>query len=221
MGITSLPKCDEHSSALLLGFERPMKRTRKTSLVPRRTPAQPRAQQTVEDILTAATRVFQREGWGATTNRIAKVAGIGIGSLYEYFPNKRALLVALAERHVSLAESALARALSSDADTRTLLMAIQAAILESQRFPSHAVALIEDVPQIGSELRDRVAALRIRVLATLQARAENAGLDEPALRARAAFAAVGELTSRAMYEEPEQLDRLKQQFLAMALSRLE
>jgi hypothetical protein len=129
--------------------------------------------------------------------------------------------VALAERHVSLAESALTRALSADADTRTLLTAIQAAILESQRFPSHAVTLNEDVPRIGTELRDRAAALRTRVLATLQARAEHAGLDEPASRARAAFAALGELTSRAMYEEPEQLDRLKPQFLAMALSRLE
>jgi AcrR family transcriptional regulator len=198
-----------------------MKRTQKTSLTPRRTPAQSRSLQTVEDILTAAARVFQREGWGATTNRIAKVAGIGIGSLYEYFPNKRALLVALAERHVALAENALSRALSLDAGTRTLLTAVQAAILESQRFPSHAVTLIEDVAEIGPALRDRVAALRMRVLATLQARADSAGLDEPALRARAAFAALAELTSRAMHEEPEQLDRLKTHFLAMALSRLE
>ncbi|HEX2214791.1 MAG TPA: TetR/AcrR family transcriptional regulator [Mycobacterium sp.] len=54
----------------------------------------------MEVLLEAAAQVFDREGLKATTNRIAERAGVSIGSLYQYFPNKQALMRALAERHV-------------------------------------------------------------------------------------------------------------------------
>jgi len=60
-------------------------------------------------IVEAAAQVFERHGYAAgTTNRIAQRAGVSIGSLYQYFPNKDAILVALIERHVEEGESALA-----------------------------------------------------------------------------------------------------------------
>jgi AcrR family transcriptional regulator len=69
---------------------------------PRKRPVQRRAQTTVEDILRAAAQVFSRHGYAAgTTNRIAERAGISIGSLYQYFPNKDAILVALVEQHIT------------------------------------------------------------------------------------------------------------------------
>ena len=58
-------------------------------------------------LLEAAAQVFGREGLGATTNRIAERAGLSIGTLYQYFPDKEALLRALAERHVTDAARAL------------------------------------------------------------------------------------------------------------------
>ena len=65
----------------------------------RRKPAQDRAKFTHDAILTAAAHVLEDEGEASfTTNKIAERAGVSIGSLYQYFPHKEAILVALAER---------------------------------------------------------------------------------------------------------------------------
>jgi AcrR family transcriptional regulator len=67
----------------------------------RRQPKQRRARQTVEAVLDAVTEVLKRDGVDAvTTNRIAEVAGVSIGSVYQYFPDKRAIFTALHQRHV-------------------------------------------------------------------------------------------------------------------------
>jgi AcrR family transcriptional regulator len=74
------------------------KTARKTS---RRRPKQRRSRQTVGAILEAVIRLLKRGGPRAiTTNRIAEIAGVSIGSVYQYFPNKRAIFVALHQRHV-------------------------------------------------------------------------------------------------------------------------
>jgi AcrR family transcriptional regulator len=68
--------------------------------ITRRRPKQRRAQETVEAVLDAVVRILKREGVGAvSTNRIAAVAGVSIGSVYQYFPDKRAIFLALHERH--------------------------------------------------------------------------------------------------------------------------
>jgi AcrR family transcriptional regulator len=70
-------------------------------LQPRRKPRQVRAELTRERILAAAAHVFAEHGYAAgTTNRIAERARISIGSLYQYFPNKDAILAELAVRHI-------------------------------------------------------------------------------------------------------------------------
>ena len=66
---------------------------RKASTAPRKLPRQERAQFTVDAILIATRKVLAEEGRErATTNRIAEVAGVSIGSLYQYFPNKEVLI---------------------------------------------------------------------------------------------------------------------------------
>jgi len=66
----------------------------------RKTPRQARARTTVDAILFAAAHILKTQGEpGLTTNRIAEVAGVSIGSLYQYFPNKQEIVHALRERH--------------------------------------------------------------------------------------------------------------------------
>lgn len=69
---------------------------------PRKAPRQRRSQQTVDRIVEAAARVFDEAGYlSTTTNEVAAEAGVSIGSLYQYFPNKDALLIEIARRHIS------------------------------------------------------------------------------------------------------------------------
>jgi AcrR family transcriptional regulator len=66
---------------------------------PRRRPKQARARATAEAIIEATAQILEKHGEAAfTTNRIAEKAGVSIGSLYQYFPNKHAILRALAMR---------------------------------------------------------------------------------------------------------------------------
>jgi len=82
-------------------------------LKPRKRPVQRRSRETVDAIVEAAARVLAERGYAhATTNRIAETAGVSIGSLYEYFPNKDAILVAVAERHLAQMLDGVERALA-------------------------------------------------------------------------------------------------------------
>jgi AcrR family transcriptional regulator len=79
----------------------------------RKSPSQERSRRTVERILNAAARIFHEQGYaGATTNDVADEAGVSVGSLYQYFPNKDALLVALTRRHIESTTADLAFLLS-------------------------------------------------------------------------------------------------------------
>jgi AcrR family transcriptional regulator len=86
-----------HPSHLLFAFEDRMPRHPTRSLTtPRKQPVQARSARMVADILEAAIRVLEREGAQRfTTIRVAEVAGVSVGSLYQYFPNKQAILYRL------------------------------------------------------------------------------------------------------------------------------
>jgi AcrR family transcriptional regulator len=82
-------------SYLILAFNQTLMAI-KIQLKPRKTAAQQRSAMMVETILQAATRVLEKESLaGFNTNRVAEVAGVSIGSVYQYFPNKEALMAAL------------------------------------------------------------------------------------------------------------------------------
>lgn len=76
-------------------------RIAKQPSVMRKEPQQARSRATVETIVEAGARILSDDGWaGFTTNRIAERAGVSIGSLYQYFPDKLSLVDAIRHRHL-------------------------------------------------------------------------------------------------------------------------
>ncbi len=78
----------------------------KRPATPRRKPKQPRAIATHEAIFEAAAQILEREGEAAfNTNRIAERAGVSVGTLYQYFPDKNAILVQMARAEMAALEA--------------------------------------------------------------------------------------------------------------------
>ena len=83
----------------------------------RRIPRQARAGETVALILEATTQILETGGLAAlTTNAVAERAGVSIGTLYQYFADKNALVIALAQRERQVVLDEVARALKGDDD---------------------------------------------------------------------------------------------------------
>jgi AcrR family transcriptional regulator len=108
-------------------------------LSPRKTPAQSRAAATVHAILEGAASILERQGFdGYTTNEIAARAGVSIGSLYQYFPNKDAVTIALIEREMVGMVDEVVAALALTPPRRALQETIRAAVRNQVRRPQLA-----------------------------------------------------------------------------------
>jgi AcrR family transcriptional regulator len=120
---------------------------------PRRRPRQARAQATVEAIVKATARVLIEEGYDrASTNRIAAAAGVSIGSLYQYFPSKEALVAALVEHHQERMRDALSQSLPTEAPanlTERALFLVRGMIAAYRVDPQLHHVLCQEVPKIG------------------------------------------------------------------------
>lgn len=77
----------------------------------RRQPRQPKAQATVQRILGTTARLLDEVGLSLTTNLIARAAGINVATLYQYFPNKEAVFLAVLRRHLEWRTAELPRML--------------------------------------------------------------------------------------------------------------
>jgi AcrR family transcriptional regulator len=133
----------------------------RAALRPRKKPRQERSRQTVEAILGAAAQVFERLGYAAgTTDAIAERAGVSIGSVYQYFPNKDAILVALVERHVeegfAMVSRLLREAREGPVEIDALLRRfVDAMIALHHRAPRLHRVLFEEIP-LPASLRRRL-----------------------------------------------------------------
>lgn len=113
-----------------------------TPLQPRKSPAQSRAVETVAAVLEAAARILEERGFaGYTTNAVAHRAGVSIGSLYQYFPGKDAVTVALIERETATLLADMAEVLNETGFEARLGRMIRAAVTHQMRRPALAMLL--------------------------------------------------------------------------------
>jgi AcrR family transcriptional regulator len=133
-----------------------------------RTPRQERSRHTVECVLAAATQVFAEHGYAnTTTNHIAARAGVSIGSLYQYFPSKDALLMALAERHVERAFATVMEQVRArrDAPVPEFLRALVAALVEAHQIEPRLHRVIFEEARLDAAFRRRLDELDARAMA--------------------------------------------------------
>jgi AcrR family transcriptional regulator len=144
--------------------------TAKARTNPRKSASQERSRLTVDALLEATARILVKEGYDhASTNRIAHAAGVSIGSLYQYFPSKEALVAAVIDRHneamMLLVRQALAEVAAQPpaAAVRTLVKVM----IDAHRVnPRLHRALVEQVPRVGRldnlQANDREAAAMVK-----------------------------------------------------------
>jgi len=121
---------------------------------PRKDASQERSRATVDALLEATARILVREGFDrASTNRIADVAGASIGSLYQYFPNKEALVAAVVERH----QQDIRQVIQGELEKAAMLPIEQGVrMLVAVAVKSHRIApklhrvLAEQIPRVGT-----------------------------------------------------------------------
>lgn len=128
----------------------------------RRTPRQERARDTVQIIFEATAQILQREGKSSlNTNYIAEYAGISVGTLYQYFSNKEAILVAMARQELATDEANVIRVITepaADGETDRLRLAIRVLISAySKRREARRIAFETLISEgLGDELAKAV-----------------------------------------------------------------
>src|SRR6185312_5011829 len=120
---------------------------------PRKAASQERSRATVDALVEATARILVRHGFDkASTNRIAEVAGVSVGSLYQYFPGKEALVAAVFERHqqeiMQTVRGELAEVLAQP--VATAMRKLVAVAVKAHRVdPRLHRVLAEQIPRVG------------------------------------------------------------------------
>jgi AcrR family transcriptional regulator len=153
----------------------------------RKSPVQARSRETVATILEAAAHVLERRGYaGVTTNHVAVRAGVSIGSIYQYFPDKDALLAALVERDMRDAHSAMLAALARQRELELEPLAWSRALIRAwcdahRDAHQHALyAISTALPGVREHAEQGLASLAAEIARQLR----RNGVSRPALRAR-------------------------------------
>lgn len=185
---------------------------RRTLTKPRKEASQERSKATVDTLLAATARVLVKEGYDrASTNRIAEAAGVSIGSLYQYFPSKEALVGAVLARHMdammTLVRESLVRVafLSIEDAARELVRTM----IDAHRLsPKLHRVLVEQIPRVGALQAaydfDEEATELVR--AYLEAHRDELTVTDLDLAAFIAVTSVDSLTHMAVLRKPALLE---------------
>jgi AcrR family transcriptional regulator len=199
---------------------------RRARTTPRKTACQQRSRATVDALVEATARVLIKEGYDrASTNKIAAVAGVSIGSLYQYFPSKEALVAAVIDRHGQVVSQAV-----RNAAIRVAGHPVESAVREfvSLGIEAHRVdprlhrVLAEEVPRIGrlqnveANVRDSFTLAR----AYLEAHRDELDTADLDMAAFIAVSTVEALTHAAVIHRPEMLAGDRAQSFVDEVTRL-
>lgn len=188
-----------------------MTQRRKKTANPRKLPEQGRSRATVDAIVDAAAHILIKHGYDAfTTNRVAERAGVSIGSLYQYFPNKDALLSELMRRHLTEIERGVEE-MANLVRTAPLAEVIRTGIQQNVR--SHMIdpalhrVLSEEVPRLGAldwkaAFTDRMDA---RVRGMLEARRSEVAVADIDVAVYIITRTVEAVVHNAVCEQPKAL----------------
>ena len=121
---------------------------------PRKQASQDRSRATVDALIEATARILVRDGFDkASTNRIAGEAGVSVGSLYQYFPGKEALVAAVIERHngdlLKVVRGAVAKVAEQPLEVGVRKL-IAAAVAGHRVNPRLHRVLAEQIPRVGA-----------------------------------------------------------------------
>jgi AcrR family transcriptional regulator len=166
--------------------------TATAALKPRKTPVQARSAATVAALHTATIQVLTREGLSrCTTTRVAGRAGMSVGSLYQYYPNRDSLLAAVLEEHLegvgaAVEQACLAARGRPIADMASML--VRAFLKAKLRDPAESKALYAVAAERGgTELVKRLQARLTAVISDMLKSAPDAGFEDPVATAAIAF----------------------------------
>jgi AcrR family transcriptional regulator len=173
----------------------------------------------VEALLDATARVLTREGYDrASTNRIAAVAGVSVGSLYQYFPNKEALVAALVARHnreiLQLAQGALKEVASLDLAAAVRAM-VRAAVDAHLVDPALHRIFAEQVPRMGqlAKIEDLERETFLLVKSYLEARRDEISVRDLNTATSILVTTVEALTHQFVINKPDAMDGDRDRFI--------
>jgi len=184
---------------------------RQVRTTPRKRPRQARSKATVDSILEATSRVLVKHGFDRlSTNAVAAAAGVSIGSLYQYFPNKESLVSALIDRHMEEMNAAIVAELARVA---TLPLAEAARCVVELTIRAHAIdpelhrVLTEQVPRVGklARLRELDDVCHRIVASLLVARKRELAIRDPDLAAFILVSSIESIVHRAALLYPQRL----------------
>ena len=117
----------------------------------RRIPQQARAGASVDAILDATLQLLEADGLDRlTTNHIAARAGVSIGTIYQYFPDKKAILAALAERKAVAVREGIAELVIHEPGAEALRLIVRALAESFQGSPEAQEALLDASARSGA-----------------------------------------------------------------------
>lgn len=160
--------------------------TQVTSKPLKRRAKQARSKATVEAIVEAAAQILSGQGLaGLNTNAIAKRAGVSVGSVYEYFADKRAIVDLLLDRHLGDGEAALrsgAAILGSDPKPADIVDALVAGSIQLHQADPQLHRVLSSEVVLSESQAQRVADLRAGLTAGIAAMLANS-VEDPQLKA--------------------------------------